>query len=101
MRIGERTLSPLHRCADRARPRQIRKQDVSDHATVCFGDQRHANEPAVAQRVHESGLVLPTEGESVDDADGVDVGGGFDANRDRRGGNRDEPAAGSDDERFG
>ena len=44
---------------------------------ACLGDQRHPDVAAVPKGVHEPGLVVLAEGESVDVPDGVVVGGGF------------------------
>lgn len=64
-----------------------RKGDMADHDPIRFGDQRHRQGAALAQRLDDEVLGLVTEGMKLerparDAFDGTDVGGGFRADDD-------------------
>ena len=57
--------------------RQVAEEDVADHPARLLGDERHPNIAAFPQGVHEPGLAVLAEGESVDVPDGFVIGGIF------------------------
>jgi hypothetical protein len=52
---------------------------VADHLAVVFGDEGQAGVAPCSQGIAQAGVVVSTEGEAVDVADGVVVSDGFGA----------------------